>query len=43
LKSVSFSAAGNGDAGVIALQNRSRRDGDQPALDNLKPMVGAIH
>ncbi|MFM9100200.1 MAG: ABC transporter ATP-binding protein, partial [Cyanobium sp.] len=41
MKSVSFSADGNGDAGVIALQNLSRRYGDQLALDGLNLTVGA--
>jgi spermidine/putrescine transport system ATP-binding protein len=41
LKSVSFSADGNGDAGVIVLQNLSRRYGDQLALDSLNLSFGA--
>jgi spermidine/putrescine transport system ATP-binding protein len=41
LKSVSFSADGNGDAGVIVLQNLSRRYGDQLALDSLNLSLGA--
>jgi spermidine/putrescine transport system ATP-binding protein len=41
LKSVSIQADGNGDASVIALQNLSRRYGEQQALDGLNLTVGA--